>query len=64
MDNILVVILVLVIIGFVMWLVNQKVPMDDTYKMIMNFVVIILVIIWLLNVFGIMNVGSMRLRGN
>lgn len=47
------VIVVLVVVGVLMWLVNQYIPMDATIKRILNAVVIICVVLWLLEVFGV-----------
>ncbi|MFV8326460.1 Thivi_2564 family membrane protein [Flavobacterium sp. ZS1P14] len=47
------VLLVLIIVGFLLWLVNTYIPMDSTIKKIFNIVVVIVVIIWLLKVFGL-----------
>ncbi len=46
--------LVLIVVGVLMWLVNRYVPMQGTIKGILNAVVVIVVVIWLLNVFGLM----------
>ena len=46
-------IVILAVIGVLMWLVNAYVPMAEPYKKILNVVVIICVVLWLLNVFGI-----------
>jgi hypothetical protein len=47
------VLLVLIVAGVILWLVNQFVPMDATIKKILNIVVVIVIVIWLLKVFGI-----------
>jgi hypothetical protein len=47
-------ILVLVIVGVLLWLVNNYIPMDANIKKILNIVVIIVVILWLLRVFGVL----------
>lgn len=49
------VLLVLIIVGVLLWLVNTYVPMDGTIKKIFNIVVVIVVIVWLLKVFGLFN---------
>jgi hypothetical protein len=46
-------ILILVAVGVVLYLINRFVPMDATIKNILNWVVVIAVILWLLNVFGV-----------
>ena len=47
--------LVLIVVGFLLWLVNRIIPMQGTIKSILNAVVIICVAVWLLNVFGILH---------
>jgi hypothetical protein len=51
--SIIVIILALIIIGVLLYLVNTKIPMEPTIKLIINIVVIIIVIVWLLKVFGL-----------
>ena len=46
---------ILVVIGLVMWLINTYIPMQEGIKKIMNIAVIILVIFWLLKVFGLIS---------
>lgn len=50
---ILTVLIVLVVVGIILYLINAYVPMDSKIKSILNVVVVILVIIWLLKVFGL-----------
>lgn len=47
------VVLILIVVGILLWLVNQFIPMDAKIKNILNIVVVIAVILWLLNVFGL-----------
>jgi hypothetical protein len=49
------VILVLIVVGFVLWLINRFIPMAGSIKTILNVVVVIAVIFWLLNVFGVLS---------
>ena len=49
------VLLALVVVGVLLWLVNNFIPMASSIKSILNAVVIILVVVWLLNVFGLMH---------
>lgn len=46
-------IIVLIIVGVVLWLVNTMIPMDQKVKTILNVVVIIVLLLWLLDVFGL-----------
>ena len=49
------VVVVLVVVGFILWLINRFIPMAGSIKTILNVVVVIAVILWLLSVFGIMS---------
>lgn len=51
-------IVILVVVGVILWLINNYIPMDWKIKRILNVVVVILVILWLLSVFGV--IGSFR----
>jgi hypothetical protein len=46
---------VLIVVGFLLWLVNNYIPMAGSIKRILNIVVVIAVVLWLLNAFGILN---------
>ena len=46
-------IVILVVIGVIMWLFNQYVPLAEPWKKILNIVVILLTCLWLLNVVGL-----------
>jgi len=43
----------LVVVGVLLWLVNNYIPMDGKIKSILNVVVVIAVVIWLLRAFAI-----------
>jgi hypothetical protein len=49
------VLLVLIVAGVLLWLVNNFIPMAGSIKSILNAVVVICVVVWLLNVFGLLN---------
>jgi hypothetical protein len=49
------VLFVLIVVGVLLWLVNNYVPMDSKIKSILNAVVVILVVIWLLQAFGLLD---------
>lgn len=51
------VVIALIIVGVILWLINNYLPMDGKIKKILNIVVVIAVILWLLRAFGMM--GSM-----
>lgn len=44
---------VLIVIGVVMWLVNTYIPMMGAIKSLLNLVVFVVVLIWLLQIFGL-----------
>jgi hypothetical protein len=43
----------LVAVGVLLWLVNRFIPMQSNIKSILNGVVVIIVVIWLANLFGL-----------
>jgi hypothetical protein len=47
------VVIVLVVVGVVMYLINNYVPMASSIKTILNIVVVVVVCIWLLQAFGL-----------
>jgi hypothetical protein len=51
------VVIVLIVVGVLLWLVNSYIPMDGKIKSILNAVVVIVVVIWLLQAFGL--IGSL-----
>ncbi|WPL18156.1 hypothetical protein Thiowin_03215 [Thiorhodovibrio winogradskyi] len=55
-------IITLAVVGLILWAVNTYLPMDGKIKQIMNIVVVIVVILWLLSVFGILpSMSTMRI---
>jgi len=46
-------IITLIVIGVLLWLINNYIPMDIKIKNILNIVVVIAVVIWLLNLLGL-----------
>ena len=48
-------ILTLALIGVALYLLNTYVPMAPPIKTIINVVVVVLVILWLVNVFGLLS---------
>ncbi|MFZ0030971.1 MAG: Thivi_2564 family membrane protein [Candidatus Cybelea sp.] len=47
------VVIVLIIVGVLLWLVNTYIPMASPVKSLLNAVVVIALVIWLLQVFGV-----------
>lgn len=55
------IVVVLIVVGILLWLVNTYIPMDSKIKSILNAVVVIAVVIWLLQVFGLLgDLGAIR----
>lgn len=52
------IIVVLIVVGLLLWLVNNYIPMDGKIRSILNGVVVILVVLWLLQAFGVL--GSLN----
>jgi hypothetical protein len=50
---ILTILIVLIIAGVILWLINTYIPMDHKIKTILNVVVVIIIIGWLLKIFGV-----------
>ena len=53
--SLITIVITLVVVGILLWLVNTYIPMDGKIKKILNIVVIVVVVFWLLNVFGVWN---------
>ncbi|MGB7551802.1 MAG: Thivi_2564 family membrane protein [Chromatiaceae bacterium] len=55
-------VLTLVVVGVILWLINNYIPMDGTIKKILNVVVVIAVVLWLLTAFGVLGpVSTLRI---
>jgi hypothetical protein len=50
---ILTVLIVLIVAGIILYVVNNYIPMDGKIKSILNVVVVLVVIGWLLKIFGV-----------
>ena len=49
------VVVALIVVGVLLWLVNNYIPMASGVKTLLNAVVIIFLVVWLLKVFGLWN---------
>jgi hypothetical protein len=49
------IVLSLIVVGVLLWIVNSFIPMAGSIKSILNAVVVIVVVVWLLNVFGVLD---------
>ncbi len=47
------IVVVLIIVGVLLWLVNTYIPMAAPIKSLLNAVVVIVLVIWILRVFGL-----------
>lgn len=47
------VVVVLIVVGVLLWLVNTYIPMAAPIKSLLNAVVVIVLVVWLLKVFGL-----------
>ncbi len=56
-------VMTLVVVGILLWLLNNYVPMDGKIKQIVNVVVVIVVVIWVLQAFGVLgSLQNIRIR--
>ncbi|HEY5468971.1 MAG TPA: Thivi_2564 family membrane protein [Bacteroidales bacterium] len=51
--SLLTILLVIIVVGVILWLINNYIPMDHKIKNILNVVVVVILIVWLLKVFGL-----------
>jgi hypothetical protein len=57
------IVLVLIVVGVLLWLINRFIPMQSTIKSILNLVVVIVVVIWLLQAFGVLgSISRVKVR--
>jgi hypothetical protein len=56
------VLVTLVIVGLCLYLAETYVPMSPPIKTILRVVVVLLIILWLLQVFGVMDIPIPRVR--
>ena len=47
------IVITLIVVGVLLWLVNTYIPMDGKIKKVLNIVVMVVVVLWLLTVFGV-----------
>ncbi|MDD2529237.1 MAG: hypothetical protein PHW35_14785 [Lentimicrobiaceae bacterium] len=52
---VLTIVIVILVVGVILWLINRYIPMQRTIKNILNAVVVIVLVIWLLKVFGLLD---------
>jgi hypothetical protein len=49
------IIVFLIVVGVLLWAVNNYIPMDGKIKQILNIVVVVGVVIWLFDAFGVLD---------
>ncbi len=54
------IVLILIVVGLSLWLVDTYIPMAGGIKSLLNVVVFVVLLIWILQVFGL--VGSIPVR--
>ena len=47
------IVIVLVVVGLILWLINTYIPMAGAIKSLLNVVVFVVVLVWVLQIFGI-----------
>ena len=47
------IVIVLIVVGVLLWLINTYIPMAGPVKSLLNAVVVIVLVVWLLKVFGV-----------
>jgi hypothetical protein len=47
------IVVVLVVVGLLLWLINTYIPMAASIKSLLNIVIFVVVLVWLLQVFGV-----------
>ena len=56
-------VVVLVVVGVILWAVNNYIPMDNKIKTVLNVVVLMVVGVWLLQSFGLLgDINGIRIR--
>jgi hypothetical protein len=46
-------VITLVVVGVLLWIVNRFIPMQSSIKSILNGVVVLCVVLWIANLFGL-----------
>jgi hypothetical protein len=57
------IVIVLVVVGVALWAINTYIPMAKSVKTILNIVVVVVLCLWLLQAFGLIDsIKSIRVR--
>lgn len=58
------VIIVIALIGVILWAVRKYVPMDENIKTLLTIVVVVVLVFWVLSLFGILpDLNAIRVGG-
>jgi hypothetical protein len=49
-------VIVIIVVGILLYLVNNYIPMDRNIKKILNIVVVVALVLWILKVFGLLSI--------
>lgn len=47
--------IVVIVVGVLLWLVNNFIPMDGKIKGLLNAIVVVCLVLWLLQAFGLLS---------
>ena len=50
--DLIILVLGLALLGFLVWLITTKIPMDNSFKVAIQIIVLVAVVLYLLNRFG------------
>jgi VIT1/CCC1 family predicted Fe2+/Mn2+ transporter len=50
--SLITVVLTIAVVGILLWLINRFIPMQSQIKSILNAIVVIVLVLWLLKIFG------------
>lgn len=54
-------VIALLLVGVALYLVNNYVPMERSIRALLNVVVFVVMLLWVLEVFGLFHLGTIRL---
>lgn len=61
--SLITILIALIVVGVALYLVNNLIPMDQKIKTILNVLVVVVVLLWLLQVFGLIGpIPSLKLH--
>lgn len=60
--SLITVILVVAIVGFILYLIETYIPMPAPFKLVIQVIIVIVLLLWVLQIFGIVGptVGNIR----